>query len=126
MRPALDSGNVEIVTNGYVEKVLTDDSGRRASGVEVTHRGVTSTVRADTVVISCGAVNSAALLLRSATSVHPDGLANSSGMVGRNYMVHMNSIMVAIDPLKKNKSEFQKTLYFNDFYLRGTDDHRIR
>lgn len=123
VRPALDSGNVEIVTNGYVEKVLTDDSGRRASGVEVTHRGVTSTVRADTVVISCGAVNSAALLLRSATSVHPDGLANSSGMVGRNYMVHMNSIMVAIDPLKKNKSEFQKTLYFNDFYLRGTDDH---
>ena len=48
------------------------------------------------MVASCGAINSAALLLRSASDRHPDGLANSSGVVGRHYMGHLNSVMMAI------------------------------
>jgi choline dehydrogenase-like flavoprotein len=75
------------------------------------------------VVVSCGAVNSAALLLRSANEHHPHGLANSSGVLGRNYMVHTNSIMVGVNPFRRNRSVFQKTLYLNDYYLRGTSDH---
>ena len=62
-------------------------------------------------MISCGAVNSAALLLRSANERHPRGLANSSGLVGAHYMVHNNSIMVGINPFRRNRSVFQKTLY---------------
>ena len=69
----------------------------------------------------CGAVNSAALLLRSATNRHPDGLANSSGLVGRNYMVHNNSVLVAIDPRRPNPTVFQKTISVNDFYRAGID-----
>jgi choline dehydrogenase-like flavoprotein len=123
VRPALNSGSVELFTNAYVERVLTGSSGSTASGVELVHRGVRSRVRAGTVVVSCGAVNTAALLLRSANADHPRGLANSSDLVGRNYMVHNNTIMVGVHPTRKNTTEFQKTLYFNDFYTHGTVNH---
>ena len=123
IRPAVASGNVELLTNTYVQRVLTDSTGVHATGIECVAAGKQLTVSSDVVVVSCGAVNSAALLLRSGTEQHPDGLANSSGQVGRNYMVHNNSIAVAMSPLRRNTSVFQKTLYFNDFYRRGTPDH---
>jgi choline dehydrogenase-like flavoprotein len=123
IRPALQTGTVELLTNSYVEQVLTDPDGSRASGVKLIRDGVGHEVGARIVVVSCGAVNSAALLLRSGNERHPDGLANSSGQVGRNYMVHNNSVMVAISPWRVNTSIFQKTLYFNDFYTKGTPDH---
>jgi choline dehydrogenase-like flavoprotein len=78
-------------------------------------------VEADFVIVACGAANSAALLLRSATNRHPTGLANSSGLVGRNYMVHTNSVLVAIDPRRPNPTVFQKTISVNDFYHAGAD-----
>ena len=99
---------------------------QQATGVRSGTAAPNVVVDARTVVVSCGAVNSAALLLRSANAAHPDGLANSSGMVGRNYMVHNNSIMVGINPLKKNTSEFQKTLYINDFYTTAPRTTPIR
>lgn len=123
VRPAVESGAVELVANAYVEQVLTDSSGKRATGVRVAGREGKFTVEADTVVISCGAVNSSALLLRSATASHPRGLANSSDTVGRNYMVHNNSVMLGVSPRRKNTSVFQKTLYFNDFYQTGDSEH---
>jgi choline dehydrogenase-like flavoprotein len=123
VRPAVASGAVELVTGALVDRVLTDPTGRHATGVECRIAGTVTTVGAGAVVVSCGAVNSAALLLRSANEHHPRGLANSSDQVGRNYMVHNNSILVGINPFRKNTSVFQKTLYFNDFYLRGTPDH---
>jgi choline dehydrogenase-like flavoprotein len=91
--------------------------------VECNVNGRHLTIEAGAVVVACGAVNSAALLLRSANEHHPGGLANSSDQVGRNYMVHNNSILVGINPFRRNTSVFQKTLYFNDFYLHGTLDH---
>jgi choline dehydrogenase-like flavoprotein len=123
VRPAIASGSVELLTNAYVERVLTDDGGARACGVQIAKGDGDVTVRAGTVVVSCGAVNSAALLLRSANADHPYGLANSSGALGRHYMVHNNSVMVGVSPTRANTSVFQKTLYFNDFYTRGTADH---
>ncbi|WP_328376727.1 GMC family oxidoreductase [Streptomyces sp. NBC_00440] len=123
VRPALAAGSVELVTNARVTRVLTNDSGSKATGVEMLRNGAPITVGAGTVVVSCGAVNSAALLLRSASPQHPDGLGNSSGTVGRHYMVHNNSVMVGVHPTRKNTAEFQKTLYFNDFYTKGTADH---
>jgi len=123
VRPAVASGAVELLTHTTVDKVLTDDTGNHATGVECIIAGTAATITAGAVVVSCGAVNSAALLLRSATEHHPNGLANSSDQLGRNYMVHNNSIMVGINPFRRNRSVFQKTLYFNDFYLHGTPDH---
>src|SRR4030095_4133826 len=76
--------------------------------------------RAGIVIVACGAVNSAALLLRSADGKHPNGLANSSGQVGRNLMLHHNGCLVAFTK-KKNDCVFQKSLGLADFY-HGADD----
>src|SRR5947208_12555676 len=73
-------------------------------------------ISADIVVFSCGAINSAALLLRSANDKHPRGLANGSDVVGRHYMGHINSVLMAISA-EPNDSVFQKTLALNDFYF---------
>jgi choline dehydrogenase-like flavoprotein len=85
-------------------------------------RGADTTERysADLVVLSCGAINSAALLLRSANATHPNGLANSSDVVGRHYMGHTNSVLLAVSKCP-NPTIFQKTLALNDFYF-GAED----
>jgi choline dehydrogenase-like flavoprotein len=123
VRPALRHDNVEILTRTVARRVLTDSDGRRATGVELERDGTVTTVDADVVVVACGAVNSAALLLRSRTDQHRHGLANSSGVVGRHYMVHNNTIMVSVNPARVNDTIYQKTLYVNDFYDRGTGEH---
>ncbi len=121
VRPAITSPDVELWTGAFVTRVRTDSSGARVTGVEVDRGGERIFVESDFVVVACGAVNSAALLLLSATDRHPHGLANSSGLVGRNYMVHTNSVLVAIDPRRPNPTVFQKTISVNDFYRAGID-----
>ncbi len=121
VRPALESPTVELWTDALVTSITTDSSGGRVTGVEVARSGESLRVEADIVVVAAGAVNSAALLLRSASGRHPNGLANSSGLVGRNYMVHTNSVLVAIDPRRRNPTIFQKTISINDFYHAGRD-----
>jgi len=121
VRPALESPDVDLWTRTFARRLLVDRAGRRVTGVEVERDGARLEVRASTVVVACGAVNSAALLLRSGGDTRPDGLANSSGLVGRNYMVHNNTALMAVDPLRRNRTVFQKTLAVNDYYLRGPD-----
>jgi choline dehydrogenase-like flavoprotein len=119
--PALHNDNVRLITNAYAERLETDDTGRTVTAV-VTRLGDGTTVRltADVVVVSCGAVNSAALLLRSANDHHPRGLANSSDVVGRHYMRHNNVAVMALSK-EPNPTRFQKTLAIHDWYL-GSDD----
>jgi choline dehydrogenase-like flavoprotein len=114
--PALQNPNVSLLTDAYVDKLVTDDSGRRVSKVVVRREGQREELSADIVVISCGAINSAALLLRSANDKHPRGLANSSDMVGRHYMGHVNSVLMALSKCP-NPTIFQKSLSLNDFYF---------
>jgi len=114
--PALRFPNVSLLTNAYVERLETTASGREISRVVVTRNGVTENYSADVVVVSCGAINSAALLLRSASDMHPRGLANSSDVVGRHYMGHVNSVLLAISRCP-NPTLYQKTLAVNDFYF---------
>ncbi len=113
--PALRHPNVTLLTNAYVERLSTDQSGREVTDVRIIRDGVKEAYSAGIVVVSCGAINSAALLLRSASDRHPSGLANSSGVVGRHYMCHLNSMLLAVsrDP---NPTRFQKTWGLNDFY----------
>jgi choline dehydrogenase-like flavoprotein len=122
VRPALEFNNVTLQTNTYARKLLTSSDGKRVTGVEVEYDGETKTLYADTYVVACGATHSTALLLRSATDKHPNGLANSSGLLGRNYMAHINSVLIAIDPKRQNRDVFQKTLAVNDFYF-GSDSY---
>ena len=112
--------NVTLLTGAYVSRLDTDDSGRRISTVHVTRQGREETYSAGTVVVACGALSSALLLLRSANERHPNGLANGSDQVGRNYMRHEMSVVVAL--MKEvNETVFQKTLALSDFYF-GADD----
>jgi choline dehydrogenase-like flavoprotein len=116
VEPALKHANVTLLTNAFVERLETEPSGRRVSAVWVDHDGAKEAYAADIVVVACGAINSALLLLRSACDRHPDGLANSSGVVGRHYMRHNNTAFMAISR-QRNPTKFQKTLALNDFYF---------
>jgi len=109
--PALEHSNVSILTNALVTRLET--RGRSVSGVRVTHQGEELLYTADVVVVSAGAINSAALLLKS-------GIANGSDQVGRNYMCHNNSVMLAIS-LEPNPTKFQKTIGINDYYFGAKD-----
>jgi choline dehydrogenase-like flavoprotein len=118
--PALQYPNVNLLTNSFVQALETSASGREITGVVVQRGGKRERYSADIVVVSCGAINSAALLLRSANSQHPRGLANGSDVVGRHYMGHINSVLMAIS-MCPNPTVFQKTLAVNDFYF-GSDE----
>jgi choline dehydrogenase-like flavoprotein len=119
VRPALKRPNVTLWTKACARRLLTDPSGTKIAAVEVERGGRTLRVEAPLVVVCCGAVNSAALLLRSATDKYPAGLANSSGLVGKRYMAHLATMMQGFHPFKRNSTVFQKTVAINDFYLRG-------
>jgi choline dehydrogenase-like flavoprotein len=118
--PALEHSNVTLLTNAYVERLETDPSGRQIKKVLVKRDDRYEEFSADVVVVSAGAINSAALLLRSSNDKHPNGLANSSDVVGRHYMGHVNSILMAISKCP-NPTVFQKTLSVNDFYSGSKD-----
>jgi choline dehydrogenase-like flavoprotein len=118
--PALQNPNVTMLTNALVTKLETNASGRKVTGVVVERDGQTETYQADIVVVSCGAINSAALLLKSSNAKHSNGLANSSDLVGRHYMCHNNSAMLAISK-RPNPTVFQKTIGLNDFYCSSAD-----
>lgn len=120
VRPALAHPNVTLVTGARATRLETDATGRRIVAVHVERDGTPETYHGDVVVTACGAVNSAALLLRSACDRHPHGLANGSGQVGRNYMCHQNSAVFALSRTA-NDSVFQKTFAISDWYHASDD-----
>ena len=114
--PALQCPNLTLLTDAYVTRLDTDSSGRTVTKIVVKRNDLTEYYTADIVVVACGAINSAALLLRSANDKHPRGMANSSDVVGRHYMGHVNSVLMAVSKCA-NPTIFQKTLSVNDFYF---------
>lgn len=118
---ALAHRNVTLWTNALARRLITGRDGKRIEAVEVEYRGSVHRVEAPLIIVSCGAANSAALLLRSANSKHRNGLANSSDLVGRRYMAHLATMMQGFHPFRRNSTVFQKTLAINDFYLSGGD-----
>ena len=112
--------NITLLTNAYVSRLETDASGRTVKTVHVTRAGEEEQYSAAIVVVACGALSSALLLLRSASEQHPDGLANGSGQVGRNYMRHNQSVLMALST-ERNDTIFQKTLAVSDFYFKADD-----
>src|SRR5207249_4870874 len=98
--PALEQPNVSLLTNSYVSRLETSHSGREVTKVYAERNGEKETFSANIVVVSCGAINSTSLLLRSADERHTTGLANSSYQVETNYMCHPNSVMLAISEFR--------------------------
>jgi choline dehydrogenase-like flavoprotein len=115
VEPALQHPNVTLLTNAFAERLEHSPSGREVTKVIVQHEGAREEYSAGIVVVACGAINSAALLLRSRSDKHPNGLANGSDVVGRHYMGHVNSVQMALSKCP-NPTIFQKTLSVNDFY----------
>ncbi len=115
LRAALEHDTVTLRTGARVTRLNPAPDGRIA-GVTLDSGEV---IDAGIVVLAAGAVQSAALLLASADAAHPKGLANSSDQVGRNFMNHNCSAVLALHPWRRNPSVYQKTLMVNDFYLTG-------
>jgi choline dehydrogenase-like flavoprotein len=120
VRPALEHSNVTLLTNRKVVRLDTNDAGNAVTEVVADHDGSEERYSADVVVVSAGAANSAKILLLSANDKHPNGLANGSDQVGRNYMFHDSTAVLALSR-DENPTTYQKTLGLNDFYF-GADD----
>ncbi|GIH03606.1 dehydrogenase [Rhizocola hellebori] len=120
VRPALEHSNVTLLTNAEAVKLETNAAGTAVTTVVVEHDGHEERYEGHLIVVSAGAANSAKLLLRSANDKHPNGLANSSDQVGRNYMFHDSQAVLALSK-EPNPTVFQKTLGINDFYFSGPD-----
>jgi choline dehydrogenase-like flavoprotein len=120
VRPALEYPNVTLLRNAEAVALHTDPTGTSVTEVAVDHEGAREIFSADIVVVSCGAANSAKLLLASATEKHPNGLSNRSDQLGRNYTFHNSQAVLALSK-EENPTVFQKTLGLNDFYF-GSDD----
>ena len=122
VRPLLMAPNVTLLVEAEVREARDRRQRPDASPASSCRgQGREEVYAADIVVVSAGASNSAKLLLRSANDRHPNGLANGSDQVGRNYMFHNSKAVVALAK-ERNDTVFQKTLGINDFYLGGTDD----
>jgi choline dehydrogenase-like flavoprotein len=120
VRPALEHENVVLLTGARAKRLETDAAGKSVTAVVTEFEGREERFAADLVVVACGAANSAKLLLASASERHPNGLANGSDQVGRNYMFHNSQAVLALSK-EPNPTVFQKTLGLNDFYFSGKD-----
>jgi choline dehydrogenase-like flavoprotein len=118
VQPALRSPDVTLRTHAFAERLIAE--GRRVTAVDARIDGRPHIVRASRFVLCAGAANSAAVLLRSAGAAHPNGLANSSDQVGRNWIQHRDTALSAVHPRRPNTTSFQKTLGVNDFYGVGS------
>jgi choline dehydrogenase-like flavoprotein len=123
--PAMAGSGLRLATGHRVRRIVADGSGRRVDHLVVEGPAGLGTVRADRFVLAAGAVNSAALLLASADHASPAGVANSSGLVGRRFMMHNNAHIAAVDVNRRNDVVFQKTLSVNDWYADGGDGYPL-
>ncbi|MBO9467764.1 GMC family oxidoreductase [Tropicibacter sp. R15_0] len=118
LHAALKSPNVRLQTGARVSRLISDQTGHITS-VDLADG---TRLSAPIVVLAAGAVQSAALLLASANEANSNGLANQSDQVGRNFMNHNCSAVMALHPLRKTRLTYQKTLMLNDFYHSGGPD----
>jgi choline dehydrogenase-like flavoprotein len=121
LRPALrENKTISMFPHTRVLQILHNSNGTHVTSVKaVNTQGEQITLSAEIVVLCAGAVQSAALLLASASERYPHGLGNASDQVGRNFMSHNNTVLIALSPFRKNPTWFQKTMAFNDFYADG-------
>jgi choline dehydrogenase-like flavoprotein len=123
IRQIMHLPNVTLLTEAKVTKIVTNPTGTAVTSVIVQHNGPIdappklATYFGDIIAACCGAINSAALLLQSATDKHPRGLANSSDQVGRNFMYHQADAILSLS-FQRNDDSYMKTWGSNDFYFR--------
>jgi choline dehydrogenase-like flavoprotein len=111
------SGRCEIRPNSYVHKIEVDEKGRATGAVYFDAKGVAHLQKAKAVVLAANGAETPRLLLLSHSKQFPNGLANSSGMVGKNLMVNTGAIGFGVydEPLNDYKG-FAVSRIFHDFY----------
>lgn len=119
VRPAIQSPTVRLLTGADVRSTAMNPNWTSVVHLAVRRGSQDIEVRASRYVLAAGAVGTGALLLRSRTSSHPEGVANRSGLVGRNYMAHTCSFLIGARPGREHHTVFQKTLGINDWYFAG-------
>lgn len=114
---ALASGNCELRTGCTVSRVNTDESGRATEVVYWEEDGTEQSQRVNAIVLCANGAETPRLLLLSESSQFPDGLANSSGMVGKNLMFNGRSSAIGLfdEPINAHKS-IPTTRVIHDFY----------
>uniref|UniRef100_UPI00359310EB GMC family oxidoreductase N-terminal domain-containing protein n=1 Tax=Persicitalea sp. TaxID=3100273 RepID=UPI00359310EB len=120
IKKAVKHDNVTLLTHALVTELRMNSEGTKITEVVTEIDGAKKAFSSGTVIVACGAINSAVLLLKSKSEKHPNGLANGSGLIGRHYMAHNNSAMLALSKTP-NTAKFGKTFAINDFYLKGDD-----
>ena len=136
VRQILHLPNVTLMTNARVVRLITNPTGTAVTAVEVVHTGTQAHANAEPGAVTpdhglaryeahlfclaAGAINSAVVLLASATEKQPTGLANRSDQVGRNFMYHQADALLALST-QENPDSYTKTWGTNDFYLRDPD-----
>jgi choline dehydrogenase-like flavoprotein len=126
LRPALQHPNVSLMTGARVRRLIADEHGKQIVAAEIERAGEILKIEAPLFVLSAGAINSALILLRSADERNPNGLANSSGVVGRYLMNHHLSGLMGLMPFTVNDTRFPKTMSINDFYCGTPGDGAAR
>jgi choline dehydrogenase-like flavoprotein len=123
LRPSLKNDeNLVIQTGTYIQKLIHSKDGKTVNQAVGTGPDGPFSCRGKIFVLAAGTVNSAVILLRSKSDKYPNGLSNNTDLVGRNFMAHNNSVLMAISLFRKNPTQFQKTLAINDFYLPGNPE----
>jgi choline dehydrogenase-like flavoprotein len=118
LAPALQQHGAKLLDECRVLRLEADREA--VVGVVCLHRGESLTLRADTVVLAAGALETPSLLLRSTSADWPAGLANQSGLVGRNLMRHYVDLYAVFLKNPDGLGTGLKELAFNDLYRAGT------
>ena len=116
--PAIKTGKVQVLANAMARELITDASGKvtAVSYVDKT-TGSERRVRCRTVVLAASACESSRLLLNSKSSRNPQGLANSSGAVGRYLMDTVGSSLSAYVPALSGMPRYNSDGYSNHLYV---------
>jgi choline dehydrogenase-like flavoprotein len=117
-----------LITGARVREVIVDRGGRACGAMWLDRDGREHEQRAHAVVVCCNGVGTPRLLLNSTSALFPDGLANSSGLVGKNLMLHPNASVMGVyeDPMDSHRGPLGETLTCFEFYETRPDHGFVR
>jgi choline dehydrogenase-like flavoprotein len=121
IRPALATGNLDLLTKTECARVVLDASGKRADGVVLVQNGAERRVTAPIVAVCAGQKGSVELLSRSRAAAHAEGLGNQGGALGRYLAGHITGVMFPLVSAAPIGARHTKTFAINAHYEPSSD-----
>lgn len=124
---AVDAG-VQLITGARVHRITVDERGRADAALWFDEDGKEHRTRASVIIMAANGIGTPRLLLLSATRGHPDGLANSSGLVGKRLMLHPFGVVTGLfsDDLASSQGPWGQHLHSLEFYETDADRGFVR